>query len=296
MPYSRRNLKYGRWEELLSEFDLARIRRIPVTEKFRMVEFIKMLAQEAAHLEKTEYKELPQNTEYRKDTTYTMLSYLYTEGVSFYDLKEIVLNYLENYKFSDVYYAKFAIIGIGVMMFYYERDPYTVFNALIILLGQEFLTYNLKLFGYEEAMQTLPEPESIIRYKEYEKIYRKLKYDLLAMNYMAKEEGIEKAELFINEYYGDKKVKLFFTLLHDITDELQYRSYKFLEADATDMDQMILAGIYCILTQKDTIVSHYMMNSRIGKLDHSFEKADRVRQEAYDIYLEMKKKMEEKNA
>ncbi len=280
------------WEEIYSIFDSRRIRNIALPEKFRLIEFIKMIAQEASALEANNYKGFPNNYEKNKDHTYRMLIYLYEIGVDIEDFKQIVVNYLDNYEFSDIYYAKFAILGMGIILFYEERKAFTIFNALLSLLGQEFLTYNLKYYGYKNQISSMSNPESIIRYKEYETKFRKVKYDLLAMNYLAKEEGTYILEKYIKEFYNVDKMSLFFSLLYDIEDDFREGVYQRLQRDADSLDKMILTGIYCILKGKNIIVSHYYLNSIIGKYDHSGERPQKVKDEAYQRYEEMLHEME----
>ncbi len=285
------DFKNKKWNEVLDGFDLDRIRKIPLGEKFKLVETIKMLAHEAEFAKENGYKNLVDSNYFENEKTYRLICYLYVQDVPFEDIKSIVLNYLDNYKFSDVYYAKFAFIGIGVMMMQWGRDAFTIFNALLILLGQEFLTYNLKLYGYNEALSTPAKVEDLIRYKEFEKLFREKKYKLLALGYMAKKDGLDYVEKYFEEVTSNEKAKIYFSLLSNMHDDLVYRSYVFLGKGADNMDQMIITGIYCIMKDKDILTSHYMMNSCIGKYDHSNEKFDKVKQEVVVVYNQMKKEV-----
>ncbi len=282
------DMKNKTWCEVLSGFDLERIKKIPLGEKFKLVETIKMLAYEAEFAKEHGYKNLVNSKYFAEEKTYRLICYLYVEDVEFEDIKNIVLNYIDNYKFSDVYYAKFSLIGIGVMMMKNGRDPFTIFNALLILLGQEFLTYNLKLYGYNEALATPAEVEDVIRYKEFEDLFREKKYKLLALSHMAKKDGLNYVEKYFEDVTSNEKAKIYFSLLNNMHDDLVYRSYMFLVKDADNMDQMIITGIYCIMKNKDILTSHYMMNSCIGKYDHSNEKLDSVKEEVISVYKRMK--------
>ncbi len=287
------DLKNKQWCEVLRGFDLERIKKIPLGEKFKLVETIKLLAHEAEFAKENGYKNLVESKYFKEEKTYRLICYLYVEDVEFEDIKNIVLNYLDNYKFSDVYYSKFALIGLGIMMMKWERDAFTIFNALLVLLGQEFLTYNLKLYGYNEALMTPAKVEDLIRYKEYEKLFKEKKYKLLALGYMAKENGMDYVEKYFEEGTSNEKAKIYFSLLSNMHDDLIYRSYAFLSADADNMDKMILTGIYCILKDKDILTSHYMMNSCIGKYDHINEKGklNSVIEEVIGVYEGMKKEI-----
>ncbi len=282
------DFKNKEWHQVLEGFDLERIREIPLGEKFKLVETIKMLAHEAEYANEHGYKNLVNSEYFLNEKTYRLICYLYVQDVDFEDIKSIVLNYLENYKFSDVYYAKFSFIGIGVMMMKLGRDAFSIFNALLILLGQEFLTYNLKLYGYNEALNTPAKVEDLIRYKEFEKLFREKKYKLLALGLMAKRDGFEAVEKYFDEGTSNEKAKIYFSLLSNMHDDLVYRSYVFLVKGADNMDKMIITGIYCLMKDKDIITSHYMMNSCIGKYDHSNQKFDRVKEEVEEIYHKMK--------
>ncbi len=284
--------KYKKWNQVLDGFDLGRIKQIPVAEKFKIVEIIKMIAKEADYAKEHGYKNLVNSDFYKEDQTYRLVCFLYIKDVSFNDIKSIILNYLNNYKLSDVYYCKFAIIGIGVIMLKLGRDSKTIFNALMVLLGQDFLTYNLKLFGYENALKEDVEVLNTIRYKEYEQRYKEKKYKLLALGYMAKLDGIDYVRRYFDEVTDNQKAKLYFSILSNMNEEFVYRSYHFLEEDADNMDKMILAGIYCILGKKKVLTSHYMMNSCIGKYDHCNERLESVEKKVVEVYNTIKEELE----
>ncbi len=288
----KNEFKYKKWNEVLDGFDLERIKQIPVAEKFKIVEIIKMISKEAEYTKEHGYKNLVNSKFYQEDQTYRLLCFLYVKDASFNDIKDITLNYLNNYKLSDVYYCKFAIIGIGVIMLKLGRDSKTIFNALMVLLGQDFLTYNLKLVGYENALREDIEVLNTIRYKEYEMKYKQKKYKMLALAHMAKIDGLDLVEKYFLDVTDNKKAKLYFSILSNIHEELLYRSYHFLEQDADNMDKMILAGIYCILRKKDILVGHYMMNSCIGKYDHCNERLDSVEKNVIEVYNTIKKELE----
>lgn len=287
--------KNKKWSEILVGFDLDRIRQIPISEKFRMVEVIKLLARETEYAREHGYKKLKESTYFKEDQTYALICNLFVEDANFYEIKEIVLNYLTNYKFSDVYYSKFAIVGIGVMMIQNNRDPYSVFNTLLSLLGNEFLTYNFKIAGYKEAIETNPQIENIIRYKEYQELYLDYKFDLLALGILRDKKGLEAVEDYIINYMKDPKIELYFKLLNDMNHELLYRSYHYLKEDATDLDEMILAGLYCVLSRRNIMISHYMMNSCIGKYDHFHREEERIIDDSFKAYDKMILIMEGEN-
>lgn len=277
--------------DVLSGFDTERILNLPVAEKFRIVEYIKLLAQEASFAESFSIYRLEESPNFEKDRTYRLLAPLLIHDVSFEDMKMIILSYLEKFKQSDVYYAKFAVLGMGVLFIKRGLEGFGVFHTLLALLGVRFLTENLRLAGYRQAMETEIEIDSIIRYKEYQTIYRSTKYDLLAMGILYKEEGKEALDVFVKNHYPQERVALLYRIFSDLAPQLRYGTYTDLLREADDIDQMILAGLYAILNKKSLMISHYMMNSMIGKYSHFDQRPEKVEAEAREILASMKSQL-----
>ncbi len=278
--------------EVLSGVELERILRLPVAEKFRILEYIKLIAQEASFAEEFTYFRLKDSPNYERDRTYQLLAPLLVHDVSFDDMKRIILNYLYKFEKSDVYYAKFAILGMGVLFIKRGIDSYTIFHSLLCMLGVHFLTENLRLVGYQQAFEKDIEIDSIIRYKEYETFYRKTKYDLLALGLLHIEEGKEALDEYVLKHYKGEKVVLLYSILSELpSGGFRLATFNSLLIGGDDFDNMILAGLYTVIRKSTLMVSHYMMNSMIGKYSHFDLRPERVESEAREILATMKAKL-----
>ncbi len=279
-------------KEVISGIELERILRLPVAEKFRLLEYIKLIAQEAAYAEEYTYFRLKESPNYEKDRTYKLLAPLLVHDVSFDDMRRIILNYLYKFQMSDTYYSKFAILGIGVLFIKRGIDSYTIFHTLLCMLGVHFLTENLRFAGYKLAFEKEIKIDSIIRYKEYENTYRNTKYHLLALGLLHREEGKAAMDEFMLHHCKEEKVQLLYHILSELPPgEYRLATFNSLLVGGDDYDNMILAGLYSVIRKSTLMVSHYMMNSMIGKYSHFDLRPERVEAEAREILASMKSKL-----
>lgn len=271
--------------------DLSRMQDIPLSEKFTIVEYIKFIAKKADYARNYGIKDLRGEENFNKDSTFRLMIALVIEGATLLEIQEITSHYLENFKKSDIYYAKFAVIAIGVMMIKEGYSGGSIFNILLSLLGSDFLTNNLKLYGYDQAQNSEPQIDSIIRYKEYEEKYRNMKYTLLALGVMYKREGVESVQRWIREKSEDNTLKLFFKIF-DSTNEylLNVLHDNFKDGD-DDYSHMIISGIISMIRGDNLMVSHYMMNSVIGKYSHYDQRPEKVEKEVVERYEKMKEEL-----
>lgn len=276
-------------QEIVSGIELDRILKLPVAEKFRILEYVKLIAQEAAYAEEFTAFRLKESPNYEKDQTYRLLVPLLVHDVSFDDMKRIILNYLYKFEQSDAYYSKFAILAMGILFIKRGVDSYTIFHTLLCMLGVNFLTENLRLVGYRQAFEKEVEIDSIIRYKEYESTYRKTKYDLLAMGLLHIEEGKEALDEYILHHYKREKVVLLYSILSELPPGgFRLAIFNSLLYGGDDFDKMVLAGLYTVIRKSTLLVSHYMMNSMIGKYSHFDLRPEKVEAEVREILASMK--------
>ncbi|PID82472.1 MAG: hypothetical protein CSB16_01215 [Clostridiales bacterium] len=280
-------------EEILEGIDISRIYTIPVPEKFRIVGFIQLIAEHSKYIEEHGINNLRDCEVFHADPTIRLLSPLLVEGVDFVDMKEIMLNYLDNFTRSNIYYAKFAVTSIGILAIKKQLDHLSIFHLLLSLLGVDFLTKNLKYVGYKMARNGEFESRGEVRYKEYEVAYRELKYSLIALRLYALKKGFTEMEEYLYNHYPNQEVVLLYRILKNTDPALRYSSYRHMVKDGGDMEQMILAGVYSILAKKSIMTCHYMMNSMIGKYSYFDQKPEEVEQEVRAKYKEMRKVMKD---
>ena len=273
------------------DIDLSRIHSIPLSEKFTIVEYIKYIAKKADYARSHGIKTLRKEEEFGRDSTFRLMIALVIEGATLSEIQEISDHYLENFKHSDIYYAKFAVVSIGAMMIKEGYSGGSIFNVLLSLLGVEFLTSNLKHYGYQLALDTEPEISSIIRYKEYEEKYRTTKYQLLALGMMYKNDGVEAVQRWVRHVSEDDELKLFFRMFDSTNEYLLTNLHNNLQTDGEDYSHMIITGVISLIRGENLMVSHYMMNSVIGKYSHFDQRPEKVEKEVLEVYAKMKEEL-----
>ncbi|WP_459129130.1 hypothetical protein [Guggenheimella bovis] len=281
------------WNEITEKLSFDRIRNVPVFEKFAMVEYIKLISREAGKAQREGIDSIKASDLYNSDNTYRLLTALVTsDEVTYNDMFHIIRNYLANFSRSDVYYAKFAILGIGALLMKKGYNEATIFNLLLSLLGEEFLTENFKLIGYNEALVAPVETESTIHYKEYEGKYRTTKYRILALT-MLYQENPALVDEYILKHSEDRILILFYKMLKDVVPEARNHIVRRLYRTPNDYSQMVAMGLLCMFEKKNLMVSHYMMNSIIGKYSHYDQRPEKVRIEAENMKKEIVRLIEQ---
>lgn len=253
-------------KDFSKEFDLPRILGLTFTEKFKLVNHVKLIYIEAHWASTHGIEHLNTSPNYTFNKTYNLFATLLVNGISSERLKEIILNYARNFEKSNTYYAQIAILGIGVLMINAHFTPDAINNYLMSLLGRDFLMENLHYVGKPEASDQIQLSEdSEINYKPFEGQMRDLKYELLALLRLRSQSSLLQTSAFINLTYGDKELQFFFNMLHTDQEEVAKALYGSLNKDLDTIQRLKLAGAYAIIKNEDTYTTHYLFNSIIGK-------------------------------
>lgn len=267
-------------EEFAMDFDLSRIRYLALPEKFKLVNHIKLICTEAAIARTQGVKGLESSKNYTVNKTYNLFAMLLIHGVTYETLKEIVRNYAQNFEKSDTYYSQIAVLGMGVMMIDKEFSPDAIMNFLMHLLGEEFLSENLKYPGYMTAEEAARfDFASQIHYKPFEGNLRRVKYDLLALLRIRDTRGLDDVKAIINTSYGDQKLKLYFNMLAVSAPEVMEYLYDDMKETALTEDRLKVYGAYALLKGFDVFSTHYMFNSVIGKYSRYDKASGEIEQE-----------------
>lgn len=116
-----------------------------------------------------------------------------------------------------------------------------------------------------EVLDIDEENEIDIKYKNFDMTYRKLKYDLLALRQIKKEQGHAKVREIIFKYYDNKDLSLYFSMLDVHDKKISEYLYRKLMKDAPKMDRFLLTASRCMIRDVDIIDMHYLLNAVIGK-------------------------------
>lgn len=254
--------------DISKSFDLERIKKLPVPEKFKLVEYSKLIHKEAALVSKGSLEDLKASVNYSSDKTYCLFAMLLVNGTDYDSLKEIILNYAQNFDKSDIYYGKIAFLGMGLLLIEKGFAADAITNFMLQMLGDDFLLNNLHYPGYLEHDE-IDElvMDTVIKYRPFDVRFRKTKYDLLALIRLSEIEGLEYVKKIINENYGNRELSFYFNMLNISCPETLSVLYSNLKSDSLTyrMDHLLISGAYAILTKKDVFNSHYLFNSIIGK-------------------------------
>ncbi len=261
-------------------FDLDRIAHLPVPDKFKLADLITHIYREALVAGQHGVLSLEKSPHYTADPTYNLFAMLVINGMRYDHIKTIMINYARHFKFSDVYYASLVINGMGVLMIERGFLPSSIKNYLMHLLGNEFLTENLKYSGSPDPDdQTALELKTEIKYKPFDGNYRKVKYDLLALIRLHHEEGIEKVRRVIQNSYGNKKLAFYFNMLDTKDVIIQEELYRKLQQNMGEMDRLLIAGAYAIVTGTNVFAAHYLFNSILGKYSRYDKRTEEIEDE-----------------
>jgi len=260
--------KLGVLLDITNSFDVDRIKKLPVPEKFKLVEYAKLVHKEALLATNGSVVDLKASVNYSSDRTYCLFAMLVVNGTDYDSLKEIVLNYAHNFDKSDIYYGKIIFLGIGLLLIEKGFAADAIINFLLQLLGDDFLLNNMHYPGYMEHDEIDElDMSTIISYRAFDTRFRKIKYDLLALLRLSQTEGIEYVKKIINEDYGNRELSFYFNMLNISCPETLAHLYCNLKADSSTyrMDHLLISGVYAMLTKRDVFSSHYLFNSIIGK-------------------------------
>lgn len=247
-------------------FDLERIAKLSVPEKFRLVNFIGLIYQEAHFATQVGLLHLDRSRNYTANKTYNLFAMLVVNGTKFDVLRRIIENYARTFDKSDVYYSHICVMGMGLMMIDKGFAPDAIYNYLMHLLGKDFLMENLKYDGVPRVKKDQVLDVSFeIAYKPFEGNMRRTKYELLALLKYSHQNGIEKARELINTRYSNQEFRFFFNMLSvDCTDTQNYLWGDYNDADEREL-RLLVNGAMAIFHKMDVFTTHYLFNSIIGK-------------------------------
>ncbi len=258
--------KYAILNEFEISFDLTRIEKLSVPEKFRLVNFIGLINQEAHCASQVGLLHLDRSRNYTSNRTYNLFAMLVVNGTKFEVLRKIIENYARTFDKSDVYYAHTVIMGVGLMMIDKGFSPEAIYNYLMSLLGKDFLLENLKYDGQVKIQKDdVLDVSFEIQYKPFEGNMRRLKYELLAILKYSHLNGIEQARELINTSYQNKEFRFYFNMLSIGCPETQTYLYEGYTHEEDREQRLMLNGAFAILQKMDVFTTHYLFNSIIGK-------------------------------
>lgn len=264
-------------DKLVSEIDLDRIKKLPVSEKFKLVEFIKLIYTESEYANKEGFLKLENSPNYTVNNTYNLFAMLIVNLAEYDIVKEIILNYARNFEKSDIYYSQITITGMGLLMIEKKFAPEAIYHFLLSLLGVDFLVDNLHFSGDVDEIKGLPfNVDSTIKYKPFEGKVRELKYDLLALLKLSHENSISFVKEIINNSFGNERLKMYVNMLDSNSDSTMAYLYREFMKTESRTDKLLAAGAYAILNEKSIISTHYLFNSIIGKYSRFDKRKDEM--------------------
>ncbi|MBM7561049.1 hypothetical protein [Fusibacter tunisiensis] len=247
-------------------FDLNRIKTLPITDKFRLINYIKLVSSASVVAKDFDLKAIQKSEYYNMDLTFQLFISLLTSGMSADVLSDIVEFYCANFENSDIYYAKCIILGAGTLMIQHGVDRDSIISFLMILLGDDFLRNNFsRILSEIDHLDINSENEISIKYKGRDYTYRALKYDLLAMLKARHEFGMDRVRKIINTEYDNKDLKFYLTLLDLDNLEISDYIYHKLMKDSPKMDCFLMTAVRSMLQGMEIMETHYLLNALIGK-------------------------------
>jgi len=267
-------------DEIAKDFDLDRIKNLSLPEKFKLVHYVKLIHTEAHFASREGVMHLAKSSNYTANKTYNLFAMLVVNGTKPEIVKEIVLNYAHNFEKSDSYYSLIAILGIGIMLIEKGFTPHSIFNYLILLLGDDFLTENLKFNGLlekDEIEKLVLDME--IDYKPFEGNMRQLKYELLALLQLSHDKGIDFVRDVINNSYDNDKLQIYFNMMNTDSPNVVEYFYDEFKKNPERVNRLLISGAYAIVHKLDVFTTHYLFNSIIGKYSRYDKGSDEIETE-----------------
>ena len=247
-------------------FQLDRIKTLPITDKFRLINYIKLVSKANDIAKAKNIDAITNSPVYNIDHTFHLFVSLLASELSTEAISDIIECYAYNFDESDVYFSKIVILGSGALMIQKGIESNAIISYLISLLGEDFLKNNYKrIFDERDALDINEENEIDIKYKNFDMTYRKLKYDLLALRQIKKEQGHTKLREIIFKYYDNKDLSLYFSMLDVHDKKISEYLYRKLMKDAPKMDRFLLTASRCMIRDVDIIDMYYLLNAVIGK-------------------------------
>lgn len=259
--------KYDHITDYFEEtFDLSRIKKLPITDKFRLINYIKLVGKANDIAKEKSIDAITTSPLYNIDKTFHLFISLLASELSTEVISVIIECYAHNFDESDVYFAKIVMLGSGALMIQKGIESNAIRSYLISLLGEEFLKSNYqRMYNEKDILDINEENEINIKYKNFDMTYRKLKYDMLALRQIKTDSDNNKLREVIFKYYGNKELTLYYSLLDVHDKKISEYLYRKLMKDSPKMDRFLLTASRCIIRDVDIIDMHFLLNAVIGK-------------------------------
>jgi len=249
-----------------STFDLSRIKKLPITDKFRLINYIKLVGKANDIAKAKDIDAITESPIYNIDKTFHLFISLLASELSTEVISDIIECYAYNFDESDVYFAKIVMLGSGALMIQKGIESNAIRSYLISLLGDEFLKSNYqRMYNEKDILDINEENEINIKYKNFDMTYRKMKYDMLALRQIKTDQGAQKLREVIFKSYGSKELTLYYSLLDVHDKKISEYLYRKLMKDAPKMDRFLLTASRSMIRDVDIIDMHYLLNAVIGK-------------------------------
>ncbi|MCA0386711.1 MAG: hypothetical protein LCH34_14195 [Firmicutes bacterium] len=249
-----------------STFDLSRIKKLPITDKFRLINYIKLVGKANDIAKAKDIDAITESPIYNIDKTFHLFISLLASELSTEVISDIIECYAYNFEESDVYFAKIVMLGSGALMIQKGIESNAIRSYLISLLGDEFLKSNYqRMYNEKDILDINEENEINIKYKNFDMTYRKMKYDMLALRQIKTDQGAQKLREVIFKSYGSKELTLYYSLLDVHDKKISEYLYRKLMKDAPKMDRFLLTASRSMIRDVDIIDMHYLLNAVIGK-------------------------------
>jgi len=267
-------------KKIVENIDLKRIKDLPVSEKFKLYEHIKLIYTEAEYASKEGIPALVNSPNYTINPTYNLFAMLIVNLSDFDLIKSIVENYLGNFETSDIYYAQIAVTGMGLLMVEKQFSPESIYHFLLNLLGYDFMLDNIKLNGSIGEVDTLSfKLDTSIEYKPFEGEHRQFKYDILALLKLSHDKGKDYTYKLIDDKFPGSRLQLYLNLLKGNSEAVSDFIFQDLKAQDIRSSRLIATGAYAIYKGEAIISTHYLLNSVLGKYSRFDKRKEEIDQE-----------------
>ena len=259
--------KYDHITDYFEEtFDLSRIKKLPITDKFRLINYIKLVGKANDIAKEKSIDAITTSPLYNIDKTFHLFVSLLASELSTEVISDVIECYAHNFDESDVYFAKIVMLGSGALMIQKGIESNAIRSYLISLLGEEFLKSNYqRMYNEKDSLDINEENEINIKYKNFDMTYRKLKYDMLALRQIKTDSDNNKLREVIFKHYNNKELTLYYSLLDVHDKKISEYLYRKLMKDSPKMDRFLLTASRCIIRDVDIIDMHFLLNAVIGK-------------------------------
>lgn len=272
-----------------SEFDLSRIANLADKDKFRLINYMKLVYRASEEVKISGLTRLENSKYYKMDYTFHFMITVVHANLSSNIIEEIIHNYNNNFYNSDVYYAKMLVLGGGALMIKEGVDSKSILNYQRSLLGKEFaVKYNAKYQNeFEDELKLEGDNQINIRYRDLDHTFRKLKYEMLALLKIRKDEGRNRVSKIVNEKYGNKDLIAIFNIINCDDNSYVESIYRRLSEGEDRNSRLLLTASRCIVKDYGIMETHYLLNSIIGK----YSRIDKPYEEVMDEINDREKEL-----